>query len=108
MFAWSKMAKYFSWMATKKEADKEADTSVSPFIRQEVAEDGVRLKSKPIKTEQGSKSASKVKAKVIPKSAVERELIEASVKGNFVFAELSPHQLDSMVLCFANYNSYPS
>jgi cAMP-dependent protein kinase regulator len=39
-------------------------------------------------------------AKVIPKSAIERELIVSSLRGNMVFSELNPSQLDSMVLAF--------
>jgi hypothetical protein len=39
-------------------------------------------------------------AKVIPKTAIERELITSSLLGNIVFTELSASQIDSMVLAF--------
>lgn len=31
---------------------------------------------------------------------MERELIESSLKGNYVFSELNPHQIENMVLAF--------
>jgi len=90
-----------SWALPRKGSGKEADEKVSqaPLHKQE-NEEGVRAKGKAIKTErsQTQSKSMKTKLKVISKSAVERELIETSLKGNFVFAELNSNQLDSMVL----------
>lgn len=78
------------------------DTAASaPFAPDAASldQDGVRVKSRAIKTVHAS-GVKASKAKHIPKTAIERELIVSSLKGNMVFSELNPSQMESMVLAF--------